>query len=320
LVRRFDSSTKTATFHRSVPLFAALCLLVAIASIGAFFGQYWWALDALAAFRPHLAGALAVGAAVLFTRRWHKLAALTAVVALANAAVVLPLFVGPFSRPAERDLRVISFNVLSDNTHYEEVIAFIEAEQADVVILHETSRPWEQALAAAGLDYQIVRGRNDNQIFGSMVLAPAGSEVQSFGFGVTDPRAIEVALPSGVRLLGIHPLSPYSEARTTRRQIQYEFAALWAAATPAPKIITGDFNAGPWSYPFRNLLARTGLLNSQAGYGLELSYPAQASPLFQVAIDHLLHSSDLAVVDRRLGPPLGSDHLPLIVDLAQVGD
>jgi endonuclease/exonuclease/phosphatase (EEP) superfamily protein YafD len=40
--------------------------------------------------------------------------------------------------------------------------------------------------------------------------------------------------------------------------------------------------------------------------------------LLQVSIDHLLHSSELAVADRRLGPPLGSDHLPLVVDLSLI--
>jgi endonuclease/exonuclease/phosphatase (EEP) superfamily protein YafD len=34
-----------------------------------------------------------------------------------------------------------------------------------------------------------------------------------------------------------------------------------------------------------------------------------------VPIDHLLHGQALEVVDRRLGPALGSDHFLLVVDL-----
>jgi endonuclease/exonuclease/phosphatase (EEP) superfamily protein YafD len=35
----------------------------------------------------------------------------------------------------------------------------------------------------------------------------------------------------------------------------------------------------------------------------------------RVPIDHLVHSPVLEVTDRRLGPDLGSDHFPLLVDL-----
>ena len=80
----------------------------------------------------------------------------------------------------------------------------------------------------------------------------------------------------------------------------------------------GDFNATPWSFPFRRLLSSTDLSNSARGYGLDLSYPANGNLLVRVPIDHLLFSGGLAVVDRRLGPAMGSDHFPLTVDLALV--
>ncbi len=80
----------------------------------------------------------------------------------------------------------------------------------------------------------------------------------------------------------------------------------------------GDFNATPWSYPFRRLVGETDLTNSQRGFGLDASFPADNSVLIRVPIDHLLHNDGLVVIDRRLGPPLGSDHFPLVVDLAVV--
>lgn len=299
-----------------MPLVAALAVVVAGASVGAFFGRYWWVLDLAANFRAHMTVVLAIAAVVLALGRWPRTALTIALAGALNAATVLPLFVGPVSRPADFDLRVMSFNLLSDNDHFDEVIGFIAAERPDVVVLHEASRPWEEALAASQLDYEITRGRNEGLIFGSLVLAPPGSEVESFGFQVSDARAIEVVLPSGVAVLGIHPLAPFPNDQTERRQYQFEFAGLWAASRSGPVIIVGDFNASPWSHSFRRLRIETGLRNSQAGYGLELSYPAGANPLLQLSIDHLLHSPDLAVVDRRLGPALGSDHFPLIVDLS----
>jgi endonuclease/exonuclease/phosphatase (EEP) superfamily protein YafD len=292
---------------------------IAFASVAAFFGRYWWMLDLAANFRAHMAAALVTAALMLALGRWYRTALLVGLAAALNAAAVLPLFIGPAVRPETPDLRVMSFNILSDNANYDEVIGFIAAEDPDVVVLHEASLPWEEALEAASLDYDITRGRTDDLIFGSLVLARPGSEVQSFGFQISDPRAIEVVLPSGVAVLGIHPLAPFPDDQTERRRFQFEFASLWASSREGPRVIMGDFNASPWSDSFRRLRTDTGLHNSQAGFGLELSYPAQASPLLQVSIDHLLHSSELAVADRRLGPPMGSDHLPLVVDLSLVG-
>jgi len=302
-----------------VPFVATVAVVIAAASVTAFFGRYWWVLDLVSNFRAHMTVILVATGLILALGRWHRTALVVGLVAALNAAAVLPLFIGPAARPQTADVRVMSFNLLSDNTNYDAVIDFIADQSPDVVVLHEASRPWEEALAAADLGYEITRGRTEDLIFGSLVLARPGSQVQSFGFQVSDPRAIEVVLPSGVAVLGIHPLAPFPDDQTERRRFQFEFAGLWAASREGPKVIVGDFNASPWSDPFRRLRTDTGLRNSQAGYGLELSYPADANPLLQVSIDHLLHSPDLVVADRRLGPPLGSDHLPLVVDLSLVG-
>jgi endonuclease/exonuclease/phosphatase (EEP) superfamily protein YafD len=305
-----------------VPLVAVIAALLAVASVAAFLGEAWPAFDLVANFRPHLTVGVLVGALALALGRWYRSAALIGIVAAVNLAVVAPLFVAsgdaaePIVDDSVVDVRIMSFNVLSHNENYQGVIDFIASEAPDVVVLHEVSRPWEEALTAAGLGYEITRGRTDDLIFGSLVMAPPSSTVQSFGFALSNPRAIEVILPEGVAVLGIHPVAPFPQAETERRRFQFEFASLWALAQEGPRVITGDFNAGPWSYHFRRLQASTGFHNSQRGYGLELSYPAEAHPLFQVSIDHLLHSPELVVLDRRLGPPMGSDHLPLVVDLA----
>jgi endonuclease/exonuclease/phosphatase (EEP) superfamily protein YafD len=83
-------------------------------------------------------------------------------------------------------------------------------------------------------------------------------------------------------------------------------------------MVVGDLNATPWSWPFRNLLSTGNLRNSQIGFGVQPSFAASSNPLFRVPIDHLVHSDALLVRQRRLGPPLGSDHFPLLVDLELV--
>ena len=121
-----------------------------------------------------------------------------------------------------------------------------------------------------------------------------------------------------VRLLGTHPLSPSTEERAGLRDAQLGFARDWSAESGGRRIVAGDLNATPWSLPFRRLLAGGGLQNSQRGYGLELTFPSNSSPIVQVPIDHVLYSEGFQVIDRRLGPSLGSDHLPVVVDFALV--
>lgn len=296
-------------------LVAGLAVLAGIANLLAFFGGWWWMFDLLASFRPQLSVLLAVTAGLLALRSWYRTAAFTAAVLGINLIVIIPLFVGP-ARPPRTDLRVLSFNVLWHNPNFGEVIDYIRESKADLVVLHETSEPWEEALNAAALPYELTIIRESGHSFGATVLSPSSSEIVSFGLGLTDPRAVAISLDRGLRVLAIHPLSPYTRARAKTRDEQFEFANQWVIDQSGPVIVVGDFNAGPWSYPFRRLVAETGLHDSARGFGLELSYPAGSSALVQIAIDHLLYSDGLAVMDRRLGPAMGSDHLPLTVDLA----
>ena len=83
------------------------------------------------------------------------------------------------------------------------------------------------------------------------------------------------------------------------------------------KIVMGDFNVTPYSYYFSQLKKTIGLKNTMAGFGFQNSWPS-LSPLdiFRIPIDHVFVSKNIQVVDRRIGPDLGSDHFPVIVKLS----
>jgi endonuclease/exonuclease/phosphatase (EEP) superfamily protein YafD len=79
-------------------------------------------------------------------------------------------------------------------------------------------------------------------------------------------------------------------------------------------IVLGDLNTTSWSPYFRDLLADSGLADTRRGFGVLGSWPDLPSPL-RIPIDHCLVSDKVAVHDRRIGPPVGSDHRGVIVDL-----
>lgn len=300
---------------------------LAVMSLAAFLGRWVWWLDVLANFRAQYVVALAILGLVVTLSKWRKTGYVILGAALINLVAVLPLFIGSPADPESTaaSVRVMSFNLLSDNESYSEVIEYIEAVDPDIVLLHEASRPWEVAMDSSGLQYEFIRPRSEDLIFGTLVLVRGeGVEAVSFGFAASSPRAVEVSFtPDGwstpLTVLGTHPLAPTDDGRAALRDAQLGFAGQWAAERTGAYLVAGDFNATPWSWPFRRLLDLGELRNSQVGFGLQPSFSSQSNLLLRVPIDHLVHSEALEVTDRRLGPSLGSDHFPLLVDLQLAG-
>ena len=295
---------------------------LALVSLASFAGQWVWWLDVLANFRAQYVIALVLFGVVLLAPRRRKVGYGVLTAAVVNLVVVAPLYLGSpgDANPGLPSIRVLNFNLLSTNESYAAVIEYIEAANPDLVFLHEASRPWEAAIRSAGLDYEIIRPRSEGLIFGTLVLARDEVEAVSYGFAATNPRAVALTYhpddwPIPVEVLSTHPLAPTSRERADLRDAQLDFAGNWASSAEGAYFVVGDFNATPWSAPFRRMIATGGLRNSQIGFGLQPSFPATSGALVRVPIDHLLHSDEIVVTDRRLGPNLGSDHFVLIVDL-----
>src|SRR5262249_47191936 len=95
-----------------------------------------------------------------------------------------------------------------------------------------------------------------------------------------------------------------------------EFDALTRriAGDRGSRLVIGDFNRTEASPRFGEFVRSTGLRDSRYGFGRQASWPCK-SPI-SIAIGRALPPGDVAVVDRRLGPDIGSDHSPLILESA----
>ena len=302
-------------------------LALALASIGAFFGQWVWWLDVLANFRFQYFVVLAIlGIPILFSKYRYLGYAILGVAGI-NLALVAPLYLASpgdvdGSRPG---LVVLNFNILSDNQEFGPVIDYIRSADADLVFLYEASRPWEVAIEQSGLDYEVIRARADDLIFGTLILARDEVEAVSYGFAESQPRAVALTYhpdrwPTPIEVLSVHPHSPTDATRASLRDAQLGFAADWAADREGPYLVVGDLNATPWSAPFRNLITTGHLTNSQRGFGLQATFPVDQIAFVRIPIDHVLHSDVISVRDRSLGPALGSDHFPVLVELQYNGE
>lgn len=299
-------------------------VLLALAWLLGLLGGLHWRLDLLAHFRVQMAGvALALGLVAAAARAW-RWAALAGGLLAGLLAGFVP-YLGSAGAASGPRLVLAHFNVLSSNTRYADVAAWISGSGADVVFVQEVDPEWATALARVP-GYRVVEvvARADN--FGLAVLASETTAAEILGVErapeIGEVPALVVALRHAGRelaVLSVHTLPPVSATYAATRDAQLVAAAIWARAQQATgraAVVLGDLNATPFSAAMAPLKAVPGLRDSLQG-GLRLlsagTWPAWP---VRIAIDHCWHADALVAVDRVVGPALGSDHRPLVVSLA----
>jgi len=116
-------------------------------------------------------------------------------------------------------------------------------------------------------------------------------------------------------LIGAHTLSPTSPTRAENRDQQLVALAQFVSEQEDSIILIGDLNITPWSPFFTDFLRNSGLRDSREGFGLQPTWPTWFPPAW-IPIDHALVSSNVVVHHRSIGPAIGSDHYPVIIDFS----
>lgn len=114
-------------------------------------------------------------------------------------------------------------------------------------------------------------------------------------------------------LAGVHLARPFYPDLQ-----QEDVAALIAFANSPtlPLVMAGDFNMSPWTEKLGRFERSSGLKRYNI---FHLTWPMQkwSVPLLPlVAIDNVFASSQFARIAVAPGPRLGSDHRPIVADLA----
>ena len=111
--------------------------------------------------------------------------------------------------------------------------------------------------------------------------------------------------------------SPHIEKEIESRTRQAETAVELADDIHSPLILAGDFNMTADSPTYRQTWARFDNAFSRCGFGLVIpNAPTSLGWPFGIRIDHVLCGPNWRPCRCWVGPELGSDHLPLIADLA----
>jgi endonuclease/exonuclease/phosphatase (EEP) superfamily protein YafD len=129
-------------------------------------------------------------------------------------------------------------------------------------------------------------------------------------------------------LTGVHFTWPWPVGPQNRQRREF---ANYAASLPADSaIVSGDLNSTPWSFALARFEAASGLTRITHS---DPTFPAQQYrgegvlnrakrvpvPFAFAPIDHVLVGSSWRAARVTRGPKLGSDHYPVVVDLAWTG-
>ena len=255
---------------------------------------------------------------VLWSRvRWFL--APTGFVILLNAAYVLPWYVG--GEPAEcaeaPTVRVALANILTSNRDYPAIRRLVERTDPDVLVLQEYASHAEEALSEtlSAFDHRIARRRRDN--FGIAVYSEipwSSARVKRPTGGPAPQLHLELDYRGEpLHLWAVHPLPPVKPSYIAMRNDLLAHVGAFAASAQAPVVVAGDLNTTMWSAAYRKFEAQ-GLTNSRAGRGVMGTWPSWL-PL-RLPIDHVAHTEEIRTCRLKVGPDIGSDHRPLVVDLA----
>jgi endonuclease/exonuclease/phosphatase (EEP) superfamily protein YafD len=302
----------------------AALVYISFLTVATFLAKAHRYFELTAHFRLQYLVGSAIAATIFAAWRSWRLTAVALVCVILNGATVIPWYF-PHSTAASQttssNLRLLLFNVLTSNTQYPGIINLVRAEKPDLLIIQEMNRRWMSNLNVLreDLPHSCIEPREDN--FGIAIYSRIPFEESQV------VSLLEISLPSiqakvsvngqSITIFTTHPLPPLgSQEAFSLRNAQLIATSKLMRQLPEPKVLIGDLNTTVWSPFYFHLMEESGLVDARKGFGLLPTWPANFGlPVFRIPIDHCLISPSVEVKDIRTGPDLGSDHLPLIVDL-----
>lgn len=298
----------------------AATLGVAGLAIAGYLGRLGWLFELASHFRLQYGVLLAASTLAYLIARCPRVALATGMLSAANLCLVASVGTPP-PRPHDRQVvRAVVCNVRAINRQHERVVEFVRASKADLVLLVEVNFDWSDAINALDAEYPYGDHSPAFRNWGIALLSRLPLEdVRMDMIGGRSPSLAVVARLAvegrPLTVIGAHPFSPISPSHFAKRNRQLASVASLARKQSGAVMLFGDLNTSPWSPYFQDLLSASGLRDSRQGFGIQATWPV-AFPPARIPIDHCLVSPEIAVHERHIGPDVGSDHLPVIVDFS----
>jgi endonuclease/exonuclease/phosphatase (EEP) superfamily protein YafD len=305
--------------HRFV---AGVVVLVGLATLIGLLDRFWWGFETADVFRLQYLVVLLGVALVAVPLRRPRLAVLAAALAAVNFVVLgIPVsgnVTAAPNRPARAALRLVVANVEVGNTDFAAVRRLVVETRPDLFGVTELTPAMARHLGneLPGYRTSVVDPREDAYGIGVYSQLPLLS-AKIVHFPSDGPASVVARLRvSGktVTVVVTHVHTPFAGSIHVR---QLEALAAAARSRLGKRVaVCGDFNTPPWTGPLRHFAEAARLRDlygsrAWAGY----SWPTWGSFL-RVPLDNCFVGNGVAVTDHHDGPNVGSDHRPLVVDVA----
>lgn len=222
--------------------------------------------------------------------------------------------------PADRCLRLFMANVLLENRRSDLMLRTIAEADADVVCLVETDNWWLAQVAPLEDTYPwVVRCPLDNH-YGMVLFSRLPITEHQVRYTVSDDvpsvRAV-IRLRSGdeVDVYALHPPPPLPESPSYGRDAELVLTGQEIARRGRPAIVVGDLNDVAWSYTATLFQRVSHMIDPRVGRGLFSTFDAN-NRLARYPLDHVFHTREFSLNELRVMPYTGSDHFPILTDLA----
>jgi endonuclease/exonuclease/phosphatase (EEP) superfamily protein YafD len=284
-------------------------------------GRYGWVFDLMSHFRlQHLIACVLVMLYALLRRRtWLVLISLISVLWNAQIIHAFHQTAEVVNSPGEKALRVITFNVLTENKNHVAAIDHVLKTDADIICLLEVDETWHPNLEPLRVKYphrveELFHGNFGIACYTRLPLK--SSEVRRFTIWQLPTLVLNLDhLGRPLTFIATHPEPPLGGVNAHEWRKQLSDIGSLVAGLSGEVIVAGDFNATPWCEGMRLLRETSGLdFHSVAPvwpptWGLNLP--------MMIPIDHVLTKRGLTIQKRTLGPETGSDHRSVTVEIVR---
>src|SRR6478609_9143756 len=215
-------------------------------------------------------------------------------------------------------LKILQVNVLFLNQNYSSVDKLLITTKADIVSLQEITPTWYKALehkkGMKRFPYRIKELASGNVLLSRIPFTK--SKIVSVSVISPQNSILYAEIPLGGKSVSVITLHPHitTSSYDENRYLEH-FQELDRLPYQPDRVLIGDLNTTPWSMHYARFLKELDLKDARAHQGF---YPTwnTFTPFFYIPIDHVFVSQSFQSIYQKVGPFIGSDHLPVYMELA----